>query len=510
MLTYSTSAETVYNVSRQLNTSLDLDEVLGKVLRLTVDATGATRGSLFLLDEAGRVTRQILARPDQSPEVSRRNINKVMQEGLAGWVYRHQYGALATDTSTDERWVRLPDDAEITGSALVVPLLYQERVNGLLALHHNKVHFFDESHLALAAGIAGQAAVALENARLFTQVKNERESLFALINAMPNPVLVVDSGGSVTFANQIARQSLSVQQVNLALESLPAGLALKDAIETLAQQAENHVEVSWTDNRVYNVSVNQVSPVGTVVVLDDITYLKELDDMKTQFVETVSHDLKNPLSVILGFVQLLELETTLPARSKTSLNGIKQSAYHINALISDLLDLARIEAGMGGELSSCDFSRLTEDILPAFELQFSEKALALKTQIPREPVPVLGNKTRLTQIVNNFVSNAIKYTPANGRVTVTLTATATEMRFFVTDTGPGISPAGQSQLFQKFYRVPEIQDKIEATGTGLGLSIVKAIVEGYGGRVWVKSEVDAGSTFGCTLPLASHTPETSE
>lgn len=502
MLTYSTSAETVYNVSRQLNTSLDLDEVLGKVLRLTVEATGASRGSLFLLDETGRVTRQILARPDQSPEVSRRNINKVMQEGLAGWVYRHQYGALAADTTTDERWVRLPDDAEITGSALVVPLLYQERVNGLLALHHNEPHFFDESHLALAAGIAGQAAVALENARLFTQVKDERESLFALINAMPNPVLVVDADGLVTFTNELARQSLRVQAVNVALELLPAGQGLKAALETLAQQAENHVEVQWTDGRVYNVSANHVSQVGTVVVLDDITYLKELDAMKTQFVETVSHDLKNPLSVILGFAQLLELDPHLLPRSETSVQGIKQSAHHMNALISDLLDLARIEAGMGGEASPCDFARLIRDTLPGFDLQISEKSMQTKIEIPPEPVLVLGNKTRLTQIVNNFVGNAIKYTPAHGQISVTLNVTATEMRFFVTDNGPGISPAGQSQLFQKFYRVPEIQEKIGVTGTGLGLSIVKAIVEGYNGRVWVKSEVDAGSTFGCTLPLA--------
>ncbi|GAB4432080.1 MAG: hypothetical protein Kow0031_13420 [Anaerolineae bacterium] len=506
MLTYSTSAETVYNVSRHLNSSLDLDEVLGNVLRLTVDATGATRGSLFLLDEEGRVTRQILARPDQSPEVSRQSINKVMQEGLAGWVYRHQYGALAADTSKDERWVRLPNDAEITGSALVVPLLYQERVNGLLALHHRQVRFFDESHLALAAGIAGQAAVALENARLFTQVKDERESLYALINAMPNPVLVVDKDNLVTFANQLARQSLRVPATDVPLKSLPDGAALKAALDTLAQRAENHVELRWSDNRVYNVSCNYVSQVGTVVVLDDITYLKELDAMKTQFVETVSHDLKNPLSVILGFVQLLELDPSLSPRSETSVKGIKQSAHHMNALISDLLDLARIEAGMGGEASPIDFARLVVDILPGFELQIERKQMAVTTNLPAEPVRVLGNKTRLSQIINNFVGNAIKYTPENGEISVNLTTSASEMRFFVTDNGPGISPAGQSQLFQKFYRVPEIQEKIGATGTGLGLSIVKAIAEAGGGRVWVKSEVGVGSTFGCTLPLVDAAP----
>jgi len=168
MIAYSTSADLIYRVARQFNASLDLDEVLGKVLSLTVEATGATRGSLFLLDEEGQVSRTILSRPNQSPEVSRRNVDLAMSRGLAGWVYRHQHGALAADATKDERWVQLPDDPEITGSALVVPLLYQDQVNGLLALHHTQVRFFDESHLALAAGIAGQAAVAVENARLFT------------------------------------------------------------------------------------------------------------------------------------------------------------------------------------------------------------------------------------------------------------------------------------------------------------------------------------------------------
>jgi two-component system phosphate regulon sensor histidine kinase PhoR len=208
-------------------------------------------------------------------------------------------------------------------------------------------------------------------------------------------------------------------------------------------------------------------------------------------------------------VQLLELDPNLLPRSETSVKGIKQSAFHMNALISDLLDLARIEAGMGGESSPCDFARLVKQTLPEFELQIAEKSLRVETEIPQEPVWLLGNKTRLTQIINNFVGNAIKYTPANGHISVCLTTTALEMRFFVTDNGPGISPAGQSQLFQKFYRVPEIQDKIDATGTGLGLSIVKAIVEGCGGRVWVKSEVDVGSTFGCTLPLAPDAPKAS-
>ena len=105
MISYAASVELMQTVSRQFNTSLDLDEVMGQVLRLTVEATGATRGSLFLLDEKGEVTRYVLARPNQPAEVSRHNVEKVMTRGLAGWVYRQQMGVLVADITTDERWV---------------------------------------------------------------------------------------------------------------------------------------------------------------------------------------------------------------------------------------------------------------------------------------------------------------------------------------------------------------------------------------------------------------------
>ena len=113
---------------------------------------------------------------------------------------------------------------------------------------------------------------------------------------------------------------------------------------------------------------------------------------------------------------------------------------------------------------------------------------------------VLGDSLRLSQVVSNYVSNAVKYTPVGGQITVQVEQTGHDAKLRVLDTGPGISPAAQSQLFQKFYRVPEVYIATGVSGTGLGLSIVKAIVESYGGRVWVKSKVGQGSTFGCALP----------
>ncbi|HXW00956.1 MAG TPA: ATP-binding protein [Anaerolineae bacterium] len=504
MISYAASAELMQAISRQFNTSLDLDEVMGQVLRLTVEATGATRGSLFLLNEKGQVTHYVLARPNQPPEVSRNTVEKVMTAGLAGWIYRQQQGVLVADITTDERWVRLFDDTE-TKSALGAPLLYQDRVNGVLILHHSQVGFFDESHLSLVMGIAGQAAIAVENARLFTQVKIEHETLYALITGMPIPVLVIDAGGRTIFANQAARQLL-LAGVGGPLGGSEEGHKLEAAIENLRQNpARPTVELPWSDNRVFNVSVNEVPQLGTVVTLNDISHLKELDEMKTSFVETVSHDIKNPLTAIHGFATLLGMEN-LSSRGQANLAGLLHGVEQIQNLIQNLLDLSRIEAGTDEQVEPCDLAEIAEETIANFEIQIAQKEINLTTELPAQLAQIAGNDFRLSQVVANLLGNAIKYTPRGGQVFVGVSQEGTTVRLRVSDNGPGIAPKDQAQIFERFYRVPTMEGSEWIEGTGLGLSIVKAVVEGYGGWVWVESELGAGSTFGCVFPALPADP----
>lgn len=503
MITVSASVELLYTVSQQLNSSLDLDEVLGRVLRLTVEATGAGRGSLFLLDEEGHVVRQILARPNQPPEVSRSNVDKVMTKGLAGWVYHHRQPALVTDTTKDSRWVRLPNDQAIMGAALVIPLMHKEQVNGVLALHHKQVSYFTEEHLSLAMSIAGQAATAVENARLYTQAKSEHAALYALMSGMPIPVLVINKG-QIVFHNRTAAQSLPVKENNIPLTQIAGGQALQQALSQLRKNDDTHIEVQWPDKRVFNVSINEVPQHGTVVALHDISYLKELDNMKSLFVETVSHDLKSPLSAIHGYATILSLSKNLSERDQLNLNNILQTTRQMQSLIENLLNLAEIEAGLGGQhMEACDIVEIAQDVIDQYQLKIEEKELSLSVQFPDTLPKVMGDPLRLSQVVANYVSNAVKYTPYGGHIVVRGQRRETEITLEVSDNGPGIPPAAQSQLFQKFYRVPPDNGAEQIEGTGLGLSIVKAIVEGYGGHVWVKSETGVGSTFGCALPVSA-------
>ncbi len=503
MITPAASTELMQTLSKQLNASLDLNEVMGRILQLTVEATHATRGSLFLLNQQGAVTDYILARPQQSPEVSRQKVDEVMVNGLAGWIYRQRQSLLIKNTATDSRWLPLTEESAQVGSVLGVPLLHQDELDGILFLHHDQIGFFDESHLALATIIAGQAAIAIENARLFTQVKTEREILYALVSGMPIPVLVINAHEQIIFASQAAHQLLALPVANPPLTALADGSQLKAAIECLRLDPTlPTVEIPWPDKRVFSLSLNHLPLLGTVVALNDITYLKELDALKSSFVEMVSHDLKNPLAAIHGYATLVGMEN-LSERGRTNLNNLLQQAEQTQNLITNLLDLTRLEAGLEEEVEACDLAEIAADVVGGFELAATQKELTLNADFPPSLPLVMGNPMRLFQVVSNLVGNAIKYTPTGGRVSVKVSQANSHIYLRVADTGPGIPPEDQPHIFDKFYRVSTGTHVNLIEGSGLGLSIVKAVVERYGGQVRVESVVGAGSTFICALPVAA-------
>lgn len=518
MSTTDNTVNIIYGITRQLNTSLDLKVVLGKVLDLTVEAAEAERGSIFLLDESGHVTRHILARSGQSSEESQRNIKQVMSNGLAGWVYKHRTGTLVANARTDKRWTKLNGDKEVTGSSMVVPMLYKEQVNGILTLHHKQINFFNETHFALVTGIAGHAAMALENARLYTQVKNEHDSIYAIINSMPIPVLLIDADFSVIFANYASQKLLLIKQESVSLSSTKSGQELIIALKKLISRPEDHIKVDWHDNRVFNVSINEVPQHGTIVSMDDITYLTKLNDIKEQFVSTVSHELKTPLTLILGFAKIInrKLAKFIFPNIMTQDNNIQKSITQIDndfnlielegkrltRLINDLLDMSKVEAmdnnkNMAPASITDIISRAIVITNDAYEQNSIEWIEDIDDHLPM----VVGNQDRLIQVLVNLLSNAAKYTQ-EGSVTCRTRLLKDEIITSIIDTGIGIAMEDQALVFEKFWQVEDSLTN-KTKGTGLGLSICKQIVEQHSGKIWVESEFGKGSTFSFSLPCGS-------
>jgi len=228
--------------------------------------------------------------------------------------------------------------------------------------------------------------------------------------------------------------------------------------------------------------------------------------MKSEFVATVSHDLRAPLTFMRGYATMLPMVGELNEKQREYLDKILVGIEKMGALIEDLLNLGRIEAGVGLEEKPCHLGAIVVEAVDGMRARAAARGLVLRLE-PAEPAPIiLGDATLLRQAVANLVDNAIKYTPSGGSVTVGLKAVGREVLITVADTGLGIAPEDQVRLFEKFYRIRR-RDADEIQGSGLGLAIVKSIVERHGGRVWVESALNQGSTFTIALPIRTPPPE---
>jgi two-component system NtrC family sensor kinase len=271
-----------------------------------------------------------------------------------------------------------------------------------------------------------------------------------------------------------------------------------ELIESIRSNPLKHHELSFEDGRVFNLQYTPINGVGAVIAIEDITHLKMLDRLKSDFIHTISHDLRSPLTAIMGYVELLERVGPLNDQQKTFVGHVQSSVNNITGLVNDLLDLGRIEAGFDLHKDSVALQTIVRHTVDNLLQQAIEKSIAITCNLG-EPLPnVRGNPIRLRQVVDNLLVNAIKYTPDGGRVTVEMNNEEDHLIIKISDTGVGIPLADQAHIFEKFYRASNAPRGVP--GTGLGLAIVKSILESHGGRIWLESVVGEGTTFFILLP----------
>jgi signal transduction histidine kinase len=223
--------------------------------------------------------------------------------------------------------------------------------------------------------------------------------------------------------------------------------------------------------------------------------------MKTEFVSTVSHDLRSPLTLMRGYATMLEMVGTLNEQQQNYVKKIISGVENMARMVNNLLDLGRIEAGVGLQLETVPLPDILEHVTSTLQLQASQKNIELVVEMPKNTMPLIqADQALLQQAMYNLVENAIKYTPQGGRVTARLKIIGDGMHFEVEDTGIGIAPIDQPRLFEKFYRGGQREAR-EQKGSGLGLAIVRSIAERHGGKVWLESQLGKGSTFFLQVPL---------
>ncbi len=343
-----------------------------------------------------------------------------------------------------------------------------------------------------------RTTTSLENrARLSEAEKKRLESIFSSIE---DGVIVLDDARKFLLINRVAREAFGLDDSDLTGQRIEDTISHTDLRALLAKSGDGAVkyyELNFDDGRVFNAQHTPIPEVGSAITMQDITYLKRLDQMKSDFVHTVSHDLRSPLTAVLGYAELVERVGPLTEQQQEFVRRIQGSVNSITALVNELLDLGRLEAGFDSRRESVQIESILTYSLGLFDPLVKDKNIQLIQEVADELPPLRANPIRIRQMIDNLLGNAIKYTPVGGKVSVTVHTEDRQIIFEVKDTGPGIPRDEQVRIFEKFYRASNVAG---TKGSGLGLAIVKSIVDSYHGRVWVESSLNEGASFLVVLP----------
>jgi two-component system phosphate regulon sensor histidine kinase PhoR len=371
----------------------------------------------------------------------------------------------------------------------------------------------DSEELGSLADVLNHMAGQLdEKIRMITQQRNELETI---LSAMREGVLAVDSDEHILTFNEAAGSFLRIDLSSTKGHAIQEVVRNADILRFLSGvltgdgPAEGEIVLHGPENKFLQLNGTLLqdiggNKIGALVVLNDITRLRQLENIRREFVANVSHELKTPITSIKGYVETLQ-EGALDDKDNVQkfLDIVLKQSDHLNYIVDDLLSLSRLEQGAErGEiqLSEENLRRILEAAAADYELKAREREIRLMVNCSEEII-VKANSRLLKQAIGNLLDNAIKYSEPGKAVEVEATGNTDEVVIRVSDHGNGIAPEHLSRLFERFYRVDKGRSR-ELGGTGLGLAIVKHITQAHGGRVTVESSIGKGSIFTLHLPKA--------
>lgn len=494
-------------IGKELSARLNIDELSELVLRRTVQTLGAMVGHLVLLNNKNPLHKAYHASSvTQAAEIQLPLLNKLLEE-----IRETRESILIKNTLEDVRWESALDDP--AHSVVLVPLFGRLNLIGLLVLIHEQADYFKEEHQLLLQAIASQAAIAIENARLYTNMAQEQQRLTAILQSAADPIFMFDADESLSMLNPAANSLFSDYETKIGLP-FARGRGYDKLIEALEEtyasgKANSH-EIPWPDRRIFNALLTPVADGGCVVVLHDVTHFKKLEKVKNEFIATASHDLRNPLTTIKGYSQLIRQMGPLNENQVDFISRIQRAAEHMTELVENMLDLAKMDLNAEQKHDVLELAPMLSQLANEFQPQAEAKKQLLVIGKTKHNSRVQGDALKLRQALSNLLGNAIKYTGEGGTITLSMENRDDMVHVDIQDTGYGIPATDLPNIFKRFYRVRNNgHDEIE--GNGLGLAIVKSIVEQHGGQVSVESEPGQGSCFHVLLPLFSSTEfETSE
>lgn len=500
----------------QLWTEVDLNYVLKQVVKLAAKSVGAARASLFLLNsDTLQLSNFIVGAEDFLPEESDDVLQQVIEHGLAGWVLRNGRGVIIENTAKDERWYQMPGMIHQGGSALCIPFMYRSELLGVITLVHDRTNFFTEYHLRLMTVITNQVALAVHNTQAFHQAQQHRAQLQTILQAIPDILLVLDENERVVIASNAASTLLSGAEASTILEVPLAALAGMDTLFTQIHEGlemterqsgdwsfEARSEKTERDFLVHILSRQRFSQeAGYIIVMNEVTALRNLSRFKDAMLHLVSHDMRTPLIVITGYADLLEMDLAHKPKQLEMIRGILEASDRMDKMLTNMLRVEKLRSTPAELHEAVNLKLLVAALLHDLYPLAERKDIQMNLEITGDPIPTIqGDTMLLRQAMENFVSNAIKYTQRGGEVLVQAYIHEQRFYFVVKDTGIGIPTKDLPFVFESYYRGNNA-DTQSTSGIGLGLSLVKNVIAQHHGSIWVDSEENRGSTFGFWLPL---------
>ncbi len=581
---------TLNEIGNLLASSLDLRRVLELVVRSAARLLDSEAGSLLLLDQdSGELVFEVASGPVGADLIG---LRMPSDKGIAGAAFTGNRPVITQNTREDQRWYDSFDKKGesapthfVTESIIAAPLNARGRTIGVLEVLNRKDNrAFDNEDSDLLIAFGAQAALAIENARLFTmtdqalQARLEELTTLQLIDRQLNATL--DYGAvmaqTLEWAVRMTHTEIGVIGALQEEEDGTKGLRLlahqgydeeifrryseeelwplkKGLIGYTIQIGETCLVTNVTDNPYYervvpgmqaqlSVPIKREDHVIGVIALEstqsdtfrkeDVALIERLADhaaiaienarlfgqvqraneAKTEFVSFVSHELKQPMTSMKGYTDLLMkgIGGALNDQQKQFIQVIRNNVGRMDQLVQSLLDISRIESGrLRLEMSEVAPEELISEAVQAFEPTISAKNQTIEVNIEVNLPAVTGDRVRLLQVLTNLVSNANKYTPEGGVVTIHaarwMEGDQNYVRWSVQDTGIGMTPEEQERLFTKYFRASSAAVR-SVQGTGLGLVITRSIIEMHGGRIWVESEHQKGSTFSFIIPVKDNRP----
>ncbi|NLO91772.1 MAG: GAF domain-containing protein [Elusimicrobia bacterium] len=529
--------ETLITVSRLLSSKLELSDLLLYIMKLAARVVNSERASLYLVDE--RTSELYFDVALGLPE-SVQKMRLKPGEGIAGTCYRDGKSIIINDVSADPRHARKVDDESgfVTRSVLACPMVVKGSVIGVVqAINHLDGEYSDRD-LKNFEAFASQAAVAIENARLFSAVKEEKRRLQIFFTQTGEAALLADASGNVLLANNAARAYLSgAPEMGAHLNHLFAEMELTPGLDVLLASQEKTLHFDAMRQKPKKLYLEgtairlekQSGPKadghgGWLLLFRDVTAQRQEEALSRNFLSLVSHKLKTPLTVINGYIGLLSDEVrkgSIQGFPATAVDTIARQEKRLGGLVEQLISyttieeldpsalkktLVPLENALTEAAKLCESStaslKLSETepgtLRFAFGPESSAAAVVLGYDFKAAP-ELLADKELLHGVIAVLVSNAIKFNPKPARSVLLKSAPAEGgIEMTVSDDGPGIPPEEHDRIFQKFYQA-EASFTGQVEGWGLGLAYAKKVMEAHGGRITVRSSA-SGSTFSCFFP----------